>query len=161
MRLRGAIIAALMLAAPVFARDPLGVFDGWGAFRDVAPLRCFAIAEPVQGGGSKWRPFATISNWPEKNVRGQFHVRLSRERRENAVVMLVVDDRRWKLAAGRVDAWGPSAAHDAFIITKIRSGRSMSISSVSANGSAFADTYRLKGAATAIDAAALGCSKAQ
>jgi hypothetical protein len=35
----------------------------------------------------------------------------------------------------------------------------MSIASVGASGGGFADTYRLKGAATAIDAAALGCAR--
>ncbi len=161
MRITASLIFVAVIAAPVMARDALGVFDGWGAFRDVSPARCFAISEPQNAGGGKWRPFAVISNWPDEKVRGQFHVRLSRERNPKADVMLVVDDRRWILAAGRVDAWGLSAAHDAFIVAKIRAGRSMSISSVALGGGAFADTYRLKGAATAIDAAALGCAKAQ
>jgi hypothetical protein len=149
------------LAAAAQARDALGIFDGWGAFRDSDPARCFAIAEPIDGGGGKWRPFASIAHWPDKGVRGQLHIRLSRERRAKADVILIIDERRWRLVGGKTDAWGPSPQHDAFILAKMRSGRAMSISSVAATGGGFADTYRLKGAATAIDAAALGCAKAR
>jgi hypothetical protein len=35
----------------------------------------------------------------------------------------------------------------------------MSVASVAATGAGFAETYALKGAATAIDAAALGCAR--
>ena len=147
-----------LAASPGIARDSLGIFEGWGAFRDSNPTHCFAISEPVQETGGKWRPFASITNWPDRKVRGQLHIRLSRERRTGADVMLSVDNRRWRLVAGRFDAWAPTARHDAFIIAKIRSGRSLSVSTVAATGGGFADTYRLKGAATAIDAAALGCA---
>jgi hypothetical protein len=139
------------------ARDALGMFDNWGAFRDPTPLRCFAVATPVAPGKGRWKPFAAIGFWPDKGVRGQLHIRLSREKRANADVYLTVDDRRWRLLAGRYDAWAPSARHDSFIRAKMRAARSMSVSSVDADGQAFADTYRLQGAATAMDTAALGC----
>lgn len=148
-----------LTASPAFARTSLGMFDNWGSFRDEQPLRCFAIATPVEPSSSKWRGFAAIGHWPTKNIRGQVHFRLSRERRDGADVILTVGDRRWRLMAGRYDAWGPTARHDAYIVGKIRAARSMSLSSVDAQGRPFADTYRLQGAATAIDAAALGCAR--
>jgi hypothetical protein len=89
------------------------------------------------------------------------HIRLSRARRSNADVMLVIGDRKWRLAAGASDAWAPSPNHDAYILAKMRASRTMSVSSVSANGDGFADIYVLKGAASAIDAAALGCASKQ
>lgn len=148
----------MLLAAPAAqAREALGIFESWGAFRDEAPYRCFAISGPVDKGEGKWRPFASVGHWPKRNVRSQLHIRLSKERRPSADVILTVGERRWRLVAGQYDAWAPSPRHDAFIIAKIRSSRSMSVSSVAKDGRAFADTYRLKGAATAIDAAALGC----
>lgn len=157
---RVALALALSVAGPpAFARDSLGIFDNWGAFRDAEPARCFAIAEPVEDSKGAWRPFASVAHWPDKRIRGQLHIRLSRERRETADIFLTVGDRRWRLKPGRYDAWAPSARHDAFIIAKMRAARSMSISSVDINGMPFADTYRLKGAATAIDAAALGCTR--
>jgi hypothetical protein len=147
------------MSAPAMSRDALGVFDGWGAFRDAQPPRCFAIAEPVQSGGGKWRPFASIGHWPTGRVRGQLHIRLSREMRSGAPITLTIDDRRWAMTGGGADVWAPSARHDAFIVARMRSGRSMSIETVAASGGGFADVYRLKGAATAIDAAALGCAR--
>jgi hypothetical protein len=148
------------LASTAQARDSLGVFEDWGAFRDAAPLRCFAIAEPARGDGGKWRPFASIAHWPGQGVRGQVHIRLSREKRAGAPVTITVDDRRATLIGAGADAWAPDRRVDGAIISAIRSGRSMSISTVAATGGGFADTYRLKGAATAIDAAALGCARA-
>ncbi len=147
----------LLSTGALQAREALGIFDSWGAFKDDKPYRCFAIAEPVDKTDGKWRAFASVGHWPDRNVRSQLHIRLSRERRPSADVMLAVGDRRWRLVAGQYDAWAPSPRHDAFIIAKIRAARSMSVSSVAKDGTAFADTYRLKGAATAIDAAALGC----
>ena len=157
--MKWALPALLLVAAPAAARDALGIYDGWGAFRDARPQRCFAIAEPVRGGGGKWRPYASVGHWPAQRIRGQLHVRLSREKRADAPVTLSIDDRKFALVAGGVDAWAPDARIDAAIIAAMRSGRSMSVATISANGSAFADTYRLKGAATAIDAAALGCAR--
>ena len=151
--------ALLLIASAAQARDSLGVFEGWGAFRDAQPFRCYAIAEPVRGGGGKWRPFASIAHWPSEAVRGQIHIRLSREKRSDARIILSIDDRRIRLVGGGADAWAANPRADAAIIAAIRSGRSMSIASVAATGGGFADTYALRGAATAIDAAALGCAR--
>lgn len=153
------IYVLLIIAGPVQARDSLGVFEGWGAFRDIQPQRCYAIAEPVRSGGGKWRPFASIAHWPAEGVRGQIHIRLSREVRNGAKVVLSIDDRRITLVGSGADAWAANPRADASIIAALRSGRSMSIASVAATGGGFADTYRLKGAATAVDAAALGCAR--
>lgn len=151
------IVMTYASAAPA-ARESLGVFDRWAAFRDSAPARCYAIAEPVRGGNNgRWRPFAAIGTWPARGVRGQIHLRLSRERRPNAQLILAVGDRRFALVAGDADAWAPDVRTDAAIIAAIRSSRSMSVEGLGRTGAPFADTYALRGAATAIDAAALGC----
>lgn len=147
-------LALLLLVAQ--GRAPLGTFDSWGAFRDASPLRCFAIAQPVEKYQAA-RPFASIATWPRDGVRNQLHIRLSRARAANARVTLSIGERRFELQAGDADAWAPDARTDAAIVVAMRSGRSMSVETVGANGAPFADSYALKGAATAIDAAALGC----
>lgn len=152
------VLLAALIAQPAAARDALGVFDGWGAFRDRAPLRCFAIAEPEQRGTARWRPFASLSHWPDKGVRGQLHVRLSHARDESKPVRLTIDDRAWTLTGSKYDVWAPSAQHDAFIIAKLRAGHMMSIAATAHDGRRFVDHYLLKGIASAIDAAALGCA---
>ena len=157
--MKGVVLLTLLLcAAPASARTVLGSFDNWSAFRDEKPVRCFAIAEPVRGGG-KWRPFATVSTWPQARVRGQFYLRLSRASRAGAAVTLSIDGRRFGLIAGGADAWAADPRADAAIVAAMRSARAMSVAGVAETGGGFAETYLLKGAATAIDAAALGCGR--
>ena len=147
---------ALALILALLPRDALGTYDGWGAFRDASPLRCFAIAKPVEKHADA-QPFASVATWPKDGVRNQLHIRLSRARAANAQVTLSIGERRFELVAGDADAWAPDARTDAAVVAAIRQGRSMSVETVSSGGAPFADTYALKGAATAIDAAALGC----
>lgn len=91
------LLLALALAAPpVAARDSLGIFERWGAFRDLGVPRCYAIAK--------------------------------------------------------------DARMDAALIAALRGGGEMTVSARAANGRTFRDTFVLRGAASAIDAAALGCS---
>jgi len=81
---------------------------------------------------------------------------LSRERDPRAKVTLSVGERRFELVAGNADAWAPDTRTDAAIIAAIRAGRSMSVETLGRAGP-FTDVYTLRGAATAIDAATLGC----
>ena len=84
-------------------------------------------------------------------------MRLSRQRHPRAQVTLSIGERRFALISGEQDAWAPDARTDAAIVSALRAGRSMSVESTGMDGRPFADVYALKGAATAIDAAALGC----
>ncbi len=153
--LLGLASAPLLAAGP---RESLGIFDRWGAFRDASPRRCYAIASPVQSGGaSRWRPFVGIGTWPDQGQRGQLHIRLSRERNPRARVTVSIGERRFELVAGNADAWAPDARTDSAIVAAIRSGRSLSVETLGRSSGPFADVYALRGAATAIDAAALGC----
>lgn len=156
---RLALLIALA-AAPVMARDPIGTFGRWGAFRDPSPRHCFAISEPVQTvrGGTQ-RGFLSIARWPSAGARAQLHVRLTRPRHPQAAVTLSVGERRFTLTAGPSDAWAPDDATDRAIIAAMRSGRSLSVESLSATRRPFVDAYALNGAATAIDAATLACAK--
>jgi hypothetical protein len=152
------IVLLLALALQGQGRESLGTFDSWGAFRDASPPRCFAIARPARASPSAgWRPFASIASWPRDGTRNQLHIRLSRPRNQNARVTLSIGERRFELVAGEADAWSPDARTDAAVVAAIRSGRSMSVETLGRNGGPFADVYTLKGAATAIDSAALGC----
>jgi hypothetical protein len=148
----GLILLALVTAGG--AREPIGVFHGWGAFREADPQRCFAVAQPVRHGGGA---FASIATWPARGIRNQLAIRLSRPVRETIAPTLSIDERRFTLTARGQEAWAPDPRTDAAIVAAMRSGRSMSISGVSTTGRPFADTYALPGAASAIDAAALAC----
>lgn len=152
-----AALTLLLAAVQGEGRESLGVFDSWGAFRDAAPQRCYAISQPPQG--RREGAFASIASWPRTGARNQLHIRLSRPRDPRAKVTLSVGERRFELMAGPSDAWAPDVRTDAAIVAAMRSSRSMSVESLARGGGAFADVYALKGAATAIDAAALGCAR--
>lgn len=152
--------AALIVALPASARDPLGVFNGWAAFRDRAPHRCFAIAEtdPIRSKGD-WRPFASVATWPERRVRNQLHIRLRKNRERGTPVMLSIGPQRFPLVAGQADAWAPDARADAAIVRAMRSGEWMIVSARSEKGGSFVDSYPLRGVATAIDSAMIACAR--
>lgn len=143
-----------LLAAPLAAKDSLGVYSGWAAFRDAEVPRCYAIAQ--SNGATKG--YASVGTWPSRDVRGQLHVRLSREARANASVRLAVGNRRFDLIAQGQDAWAADKAMDAAIIAAMRSASRLSVSATAAGGARFTDRYALEGAATAMDAALVGCA---
>jgi hypothetical protein len=149
-----------MLAGPALARDTLGVFNSWAAFRDAAPQRCYAIAQPdhIEGAGSGWHAFASVATWPALGKRNQIHLRLSRRYGGRTAPVLLVGDQRFPLIAGGADAWAPDSRTDAAIVATMRSARAMMVVADGAEGP-IRDAYMLKGAATAIDAAQLGCAK--
>lgn len=155
--IRFALFAPLLLAAPLAARDSLGVYDGWAAFRDDTPPRCYAIAKAK--GASSAPAYATIANWPDKNVRGTVHLVLSRDVAGGAPARLTVGNQRFDLVTKGRNAWAKDARGDAAIIAAIRSAERMSVSARSAKGGNFSDRYALSGVATAIDAATVGCAK--
>jgi hypothetical protein len=147
-------LVLLALASPASSREAIGVWHAWGAFREAAPPRCFAVAEPLRHGTGA---FASVTTWPGRGIRNQLALRLSRPVRGGLAPTLSIDDRRFSLTARGAEAWAPDARTDAAIVAAMRSARSMSVSAVSAAGRPFADTYALPGAASAIDAAALAC----
>jgi hypothetical protein len=152
------VVPTVVSAAPP-GREPLGIFSGWGAFRDAQPPRCYAIATPERRGSGERRSFASVAIWPRQKINGQVHFRLREPRRPNSPIRLIFGDRSFALVAASVDAWAPGPRADAAIIATMRSGTSMRIAWVSKEGRNRSDGYLLKGVATAIDAAALGCAR--
>ena len=157
--LLGVVLLALA-AVPASGKDGLGMFESWGAFRDPAVPRCYAVAMPRASRATRdYQPFASIGTWPRRAVRGQVHFRLSRKLAKDAPVALGLGGKRYALTGGGGDAWARDKAMDAEIIAAMRSARSMTVSSRDARGRRFSDTYVLAGAATAMDAATIGCAR--
>lgn len=154
--MRGVAVGLLLvlIATPALARDSLGVFEDWAAFRDPAsgnaPLRCYAIAEPERANAPGL--YATVGHWPVSRVRSQFYVRLPRATTGTAT--LTIGSRRFTLTARGTGLWAADARTDAAIVAAMRSVGSMRVSVGGLSAS-----WRLRGAATAIDAAALGCAR--
>ncbi|MDB5736649.1 MAG: hypothetical protein JWO65_317 [Sphingomonas bacterium] len=157
-------VPALSVGTAMSARTAIAVFRDWGAFSeadgDTPPTRCFAIAAPPPGTAAAGHgAFASIASWPEKRIRAQLSIRLSRGHREGAPVTLNIGDAAFPLIVSGHDAWAHDRRQDALIVRAMRSGSSMSISTIAANGAPYADVYRLRGSASAIDAAMLACGR--
>lgn len=159
---RAALVCLLLAAAPLAAKDSLGVFSSWGAFRDPNVPRCYAIAQPEESrGASEYQAFASIGTWPRRNpaIRNQFHVRLSHAIQQGGAIRLAIGGERFELTGGGGDAWARDQRMDAAIVAAMRSAGSMTISARDTAGRLFTDQYSLEGAATAMDAATVGCAR--
>lgn len=154
------VLALLALGAPARAeKQPLGIFSLWGAFRDGG--RCWAVSEPEgaarRAGG---RAFASVGWWTGGGPRGQLSFGLARAKRTGSAVLLRIDGRLFQLAGGGDRAWAEDARADADIVAAMRTGVQMSLETRAENGALLRDAYALRGAATAIDAAAIACARA-
>lgn len=145
----------LLLTAPPVAAAPqsLGAFGNWGAFREGG--RCYAIAQPAQAPQGA-QSFAAIGVWPGRG--SQLNIRFSREKREGSAVLLRIDGRTFQLTGGGRDAWAPDPQADAEIQAAMRTGVDMVVETRAAGGLLIRDQYVLRGAATAMDAAAIACA---
>ena len=160
MRRTSLLLASLALvAAPALARDALGMFGSWASFRDPQTPRCYAIAMAAPSTKQRdYQPYADVAWWPRAQVRGQVHFRLSRKLQAGAPIVLSIGDQRIALTGGGGDAWASDKRGDAAVIAAMRSAGSMTVSARDASGTGFSNTWDLSGAATAMDAAAVGCA---
>lgn len=166
MKRTGAILCVVAGAfsaplAPALARDSLGVFRDWGAFRDPGVPRCYAIAMPraVPGRKIEFQPYLTVGTWPRRGLRNEVHVRLSRRTAAQSRVSLTVAGQTFTLTGAGSDAWAPDRRTDAAIVAAMRSAGELTVAARGLDGRIVRDTYRLTGAATALDAAALACAR--
>jgi hypothetical protein len=155
------LLVLLVFATPVAAqRQSIGIYNQWGAFREKEG--CFAVAEPDRSPRtSTLKPFASVGFWPRRGVRSQLHIRLSSRKRRGSAVLLRIDDRTFQLLAGGADAWATDARADAEIVASMRTGISMTVETRSERGALVRNYYQLRGAATAIDAAAIACARSR
>lgn len=156
----GFAIAFALIASPAIARDSLGMYSTWGAFRDPQVPRCYAIAKAVPSTLHRdYDPYATIGTWPKRKLRNQVHFRLSRKLQPGAKITLSIGDRSFELTGGGGDAWASDNRSNAAIIAAMRSASRMRVSARDDTGRGFSNTWPLAGAASAMDAAALGCAR--
>ena len=157
IRLRNFFFLLTVLASPVAAqRQSLGVFGTWASFQNAE--RCHAVSAPYRGPQpQEWRPFLAVAHWPGRPGGGQLHARLSRDKRQGSAVLIRIDGRSFQLVGSGRDAWAPDPRADRDIQTAMRTGIELVVETRSTRGGLVRDHYRLRGAATAMDAAALGC----
>ena len=135
-------LTGLCGASPAGARELLGQYQRWGAFRE-APGWCFAMAEPIRGGRARLRPYVAVTR---HGGPPRVHVAPSRPLAPGSVLRLELDGRTF--FPGR---------EDARIITAIRRSDALRVAGTDTRGRRFHDDYPLAGAPSAIDAAIVGC----
>ena len=152
--------AALAFTTPAVARDSLGIYSDWGAFRDPAIPRCYAIAKAAPSNQQRDHdPFASIGTWPKSNLRGQVHLRLSRNLSKGSAITLTIGSKKFMLTGSGGNAWAQNRSMDAAIVAAMRSANRMVVGANDSRGRRFSNTYDLDGAATAMDAATVGCAQ--
>lgn len=151
---RALLPLALLLTAATGAqaagRVSLGVFERWGAFREDAPaLRCWALTRGARSSGGVLR----VGFWPRPGARAQVSVTppSGREAREGA---LHAGEVRVALRGNGATLWTLSPADDARVVAAMRGGADVVVSTRN-----WQSRFAAAGAATAIDAAAIGCSR--
>ena len=151
-------VLALAAAAPAAAQQQsLGVFGLWGAFAE--KNRCFAISEPLQPRrNGRSRAFASVGWFPAQGVKGQLHIRFAEPKRQGSAVLLRIDERTFQLVGGGQNAWAPDPRADAEIVAAMRSGLEMRVETRNSRGGLMRESFALRGAATALDAAAIACA---
>ncbi len=151
---------ALAISAPLTAKDSLGMFSDWGAFRDGKVPRCYAIAMPAPSSAERtYAPFMTVSSWPKRQLRGQVYFRLSRDIAPRAAITLNIGGKQFRLTGGGANAWAQDRTMDAAIVAAMRSATTMTVRAADASGRRFSNSYTLAGAASAMDAATLACAR--
>ncbi|WP_408586235.1 hypothetical protein [Novosphingobium sp.] len=151
----------LMFVAPAaHARDALGVWGDWAAFRDPGVPRCYAIAlaRPAPGRVREFEPYLTVATWPTRDVRGQIHIRLPRRAPPDARVTLSLGGQAFPLVAGGASAWAVDRRADAAIVAAMRSASDLTVSLRDTGGRVTREVWRLAGLPSALDAAALACA---
>lgn len=152
------LVGMLLFASPAAARETIGVYKMWAAFRDDRPSRCFAVSGSAGlPAGARSPAFASVATWPARRTVNQLHMRLSRAGRDGSAILLTINARVFQLVGRRFDAWAPNSAVDRAIVAAMRTGVGMTVTARDERGNAFTDRYVLNGAASAIDAAVLAC----
>ena len=162
MKCAAATLAAigLLAAGAAVARDRLGVWNDWGAFRDAGVPRCYAIAMAIDQAGQRreTQAYVTVANWPRRNIHGEVHLRLSRTPAPGKPVVITIAGQRFAGLTSGIDAWSADRRTDAALIAAMRSSADMTVNASGRDGRPVHDVYHLAGAASAMDAASLGCA---
>lgn len=166
--LRTALIALAMgmmvLATPAAdAREALGAFGDWAAFKDPGNDRkCYAVTAPNQTRASaqnvrRGQASLSVGYWPGRSGP-QIHAATGFGIDPGKPVTLKIGSRSFTLLPEGESAWAENAAADEAIISALRKGTTAEVTGTSTRGTQITDRYSLKGLSAALDAAQSACS---
>jgi len=143
------------LAAPAGAARVVFAGGDWAAIDFGA--RCEARSRAL-GARKETRPLAGFAFDRAGPRQGQFYVRLSRPARRGATVVATIGSAPFLLTGRGQWAWSSSAQQQKAMLEAARQAGGMRVESRDSAGRRIVDRYLLRGAATAIDAAAAACA---
>ncbi|WP_205479710.1 hypothetical protein [Sphingomonas arenae] len=154
---RAPLFALLLIAAPAGAQV-LAAGGSWAALqRPGGTCEAVARSELLAPKGEEQARVAIAFDRSGRR-HGQLHARLSRPARGGAHAMLTIGTDQFLLVTRGSDAWSRGPAQEQAIIASLRRAPRMRLQWQGAGGRRYTDYYLLAGAATAIDAAAIGCA---
>jgi hypothetical protein len=156
MKLMVLIIAAFSLAAPAWAKESLGVFGEWGAFRDKrGSTVCYVVSAPVASSGKgRAAPQLVVSKWPRQNISVQVMAGTGTVAQSAS---LNIGGRSFKLSTRGEGGWLPDSAGDTQAFAALAASGTAIVSGRSARGNKFNDSYALTGFSDAWAAAQKAC----
>jgi len=157
-------VGMLALATPAAgAREALGAFGDWAAFRDPGnDHKCYVVTAPNQTRASaqnikRGQAALSIGIWPGRSG-AQVHAATGFGIDPSKPVILKIGSRSFTLLPEGESAWAENAAADEAIISALRGGTTAEVTGTSARGTQVTDRYSLKGISAALDAARSACS---
>lgn len=151
------ISTAMTASTSASAPSPAVLFAGGGWAAIDFGARCEARSRALwpRTGTSPYAGFAFAGRG---RLQGRFYVHLSRPARAGATVMATIGSEPFLLGSNGDWAWSRSADQQRAILRAARYGVAIRVDSRDRRGSRIVDRYTLKGAASAIDAAAARCA---
>lgn len=153
MQLRRLPLLMLFIMSPATARETIGVFGDWGAFKQRDT--CYTTAAPAQSTGArKGAAYLTVSIWPGQASAPQ--VMIAAGTAVTTVTLRVAEQGFHPVVRGDA-AWMPDSHGDQLLIAALAAANSLSIEYSSRRGRIFTDRYSLNGFNAAWKAAIAAC----
>jgi len=162
-----------ILATPALAQKKspteqatlLGQFGDWGAYKadPGGKVVCFALSKPTKGetdppGRNRDQAYAFISTRPAEKVKNEVSVIVGYPQKAGYDAEATIDNSaKYTLYTQDDGAWVKNAAQEAQMVTAMRKGSQMVVTSESSRGTKTTDTYSLKGVSDALDKVASEC----
>jgi hypothetical protein len=164
------VFVALMLGVtPALAQTQeqptaLGASGDWTAFTYGADAQkvCYVYSQPKKTAANKkgvnrGAVYFMITHAPGNKIKAQPSTFIGYQFRETSVVKLAVDGAEFNLFPSGNTAWTDKAETERAILKAMKTGKSMTVSGVSAKGTETVDTYSLAGISAAMGAIDEAC----
>jgi invasion protein IalB len=145
------------------AAELVSTHNDWKAYRHGAgdERMCFAVSEPSEAspqGDRRESPHIYVTAWPKAGIKAEISVLVGASLNKSAEIEVSVDGNKFELFPDGDRAYVSDANDELKLLDAMRRGRSMTVTSTSAEGKQMRDTYSLLGLTAAIHSMSSGCS---